>query len=200
MAHRFGLFDADCRELDESGSGLVYRPRVLPIVPKLEQLYSVADSKQYPLVFTTCCSGRMLQPAGLSGVCYVPLSDKEPSWRAELSKCRRFYAAKHTCGNPARNFACQAFDMFQYNANLRALLQELEVQTWVLFGNGFELCVGSAARGILEAGLGLILLEDVRISSVVSTPDSERATLGKLGKQGAKIMTLQSFLDLERNP
>jgi nicotinamidase-related amidase len=200
MARRFGLFDADCRELDASGSGLAYRPRVRPIVPQLELLYDLAEAKRYPLVFTTCCSGRMLTPLGLPDTGYVPLNATETSWRAELHRFREFYLAKHTCGEPKANFACRAFDMFQYNANACWLLRELDVETWVVFGNGFDLCVGSAARGILRAGLKLILLEDVRIASANATPQSEQETFDTMRDQGAQLMTLQSFLELERRP
>jgi nicotinamidase-related amidase len=196
MAHRFGFFDADCRELDASGSGLAYRPRVRPIVPQLERLYGLAASKKYPLVFTTCCSGRMLLPPGLSDTSFVPLDAAENSWRATLGSFRQFYLAKHTCGESKTSFACRAFDMFQYNANAVRLLRELGVETWVVFGNGFDLCVASAAKGILQAGLELILLEDVRISSAGATPESEQETLRTLHSQGAQMMTLQSFLEL----
>jgi nicotinamidase-related amidase len=200
MAHRFGFFDADSRELDEDGRGLAFRPRVRPIVPQLERLYALAEAKAYPLVFTTCCSGRMLLPAGLPDIGFVPLDAKETSWRAALDGCRRFYLAKRSYGHPGTNFACRAFDMFQDNANAGRLLRGLEVETWVVFGNGFDLCVASAARGILQAGLALILLEDVRISSAGATPQSEQKTFRALRNQGARLMTLQSFMALADRP
>jgi nicotinamidase-related amidase len=76
----------------------------------------------------------------------------------------------------------------------------LEVETWAVFGNGFDLCVASAARGILQAGLELILLEDVRIASAGATLQSEQETFRALRNQGARLMTLQSFLDLAEGP
>jgi nicotinamidase-related amidase len=200
MAHRIGFFDADCRELNEKGSGLAYRSRVRPIVPQLEQLYALAEARGYPLVFTTCCSGRMLLPPGLPGVGFVPLDVGDASWRATTGNLRQFYLAKHACGQPKANFDCRAFDMFQYNANAARLLRELGVGTWVVFGNGFDLCVGSAARGILQAGMDLILLEDVRISSAGATPQSEQQTLSSLRNLGARQMTLRSFMDLVDQP
>ena len=196
MAHRFGLFDVDSRELAESGDGLAFRPRVHPIVPQLQRLYSLAEAKRYPLVFTTCCSGRMLPPLGLPGTCFVPLDGAGTSWRAALDGCRQFYLAKPTHGDPALNFACRDFDMFQHNRNAVHLLRELGVETWVVFGNGFDLCVGSAARGILRAGLTLILLEDVRVSSAGATPQSEAETLRALCRQGVRLMTFDSFIAL----
>jgi len=200
MAHRFGFFDADCRELAENGRGLAYRLRVGPIVPQLKQLYALAEARAYPLVFTTCCSGRMLSPPGLPGIGFVPLDAADASWRATTGNFRQFYLAKHTCGQPKANFDCRAFDMFQYNANASRLLRELGVETWVVFGNGFDLCVGAAARGILQAGLELILLEDVRISSAGATSESEQRTFSTLRHLGARLMTLQSFMHLVNQP
>jgi len=98
------------------------------------------------------------------------------------------------------NFDCRAFDMFQYNANAGRLLRELNAETWVVFGNGFDLCVASAARGILQAGLELILLEDVRISSAGATPQSEQQTIDSLRTLGARIMTLPAFMNLVDQP
>jgi nicotinamidase-related amidase len=194
MAHRFGFFDVDSRELDDSGRALGYRPRVLPIAPKLERLYALAETRGYPLVFTTCCSGRMPAPENLPDILHVPLDESDASWRAAVGTHQRFYLAKRTCGDPKLNYNARTFDMFQHNPNARLLLQSLDVETWVVFGNGFDLCVASAANGILGAGLPLILLEDVRISSAGGTPASEAETLRRLRERGARIMTLEAFL------
>jgi len=200
MAHRFGLYDVDSRELDESGRNLAFRPRVGPIVPQLERLYTLAEEEHYPLVFTTCCSGRMASPGRLPNTGFVPMNVTEACWRAALPKCRRFYLAKPAFGHPNLNRACRAFDIFQHNANAPHLFRELDVGTWVVFGNGFDLCVGSAARGLLQAGLKVVVLEDVRVSSADATPQSELQTLHTLREQGARLMTLDSFLSLTAHP
>jgi len=196
MARRFGLFDVDSRELDQSGCGLAYRPRVRPIVPLLERLYALAEAKGYPLLFTTCCSGRMLPPRGLPGTLVIPLDAAETSWRAALGGYRRFYLAKRARGDPAANLAARAFDTFEHNANARLLLRELDVATWVVFGNAFDLCVASVARGILNAGLPLIVLKDVRVSASGATPQSERETIRFLSEREAQLMSLAAFLEL----
>lgn len=200
MAYRFGFFDVDNRELDESGRGLAYRPRVGPIVPLLERLYALADAKPYPVVLTTCCSGHAIPPGALPGMLFVPLDGGDVAWRAGLGSYRRFALEKRSYGDPAVNFACRAFDMFQDNANAARLMRELDVETWVAFGNGFDLCVGSAARGILDAGLPLIVLEDVRVSSAAGTPESEAETLRDLRARGARTLTLDAFLALAERP
>jgi nicotinamidase-related amidase len=197
MGAGFGFFDADCRELDELGDGLAYRPRVRPLAAKLERLYILAERRGYPLVFTTCCSGRMPAPASWPQVCQVPLDGTDTGWRESVGRFRQFYLAKRTCGRPEGNLACRYFDMFLHNANAAALLRMLAVGTWVVFGNGFDLCVGSAARGILDAGQNLILLEDVRIASARATMESEQATFDELARRGARRMTLEAFLALE---
>jgi hypothetical protein len=194
MAHRFGFFDVDCREVDQSGRALSYRPRVWPIVSQLERLYTLAEAKGYPLVFTTCCSGRMPARQALPDTLFIPLDAGDMSWRGKLREYRRFYLAKPTCGNPQVNGACRAYDMFHHNANAACLAREPGVETWIVFGNGFDLCVGSAAAGILRAGCSLIVLEDVRISSTGTTLQSERATCLALKHRGAQLMTLEAFM------
>lgn len=196
MGPRFGFFDVDSRELSEDGRGLSYRPRVQPIIPQLERLYAVAEARQYPLVFTTCCSGRMLPPQGLPETLLVPLDAGDTSWCEKVEGYRRFYLAKRAHGDPKLNFNCRAFDMFQDNRNAGRLLRQLGVGAWVLFGNGFSLCVHAAARGVLGAGLRLILLEDVRVASAVGTPEDELQILRKLRAGGAQVMSLEQFLPL----
>lgn len=194
MPTRFGFFDSDSRELDRASQGLRYRPRVTPIAPLLERLYALATLRGYPLVFTTCCSGVMPGRDELPGVLQVPLDPDDLGWLPRVSGYRRFYIAKKTYGDPKRNAECRSWDVFRDNPHVTRLLRTLEVETWVVFGNGFDLCVGSAARGVLDAGLPLIVLEDVKISSAGGSPESEQRTLAELRARGAKTMTLEAFL------
>jgi hypothetical protein len=62
VKHRFGLFDVDCQELNDAGDGLSLRPRVEPLSAVLQELYSCAETHGFPVIFTTCCSGRMPGP------------------------------------------------------------------------------------------------------------------------------------------
>jgi nicotinamidase-related amidase len=192
---RYGLFDADSRELDEAGSALAFRPRVAPLVPKLESLYRLAEELALPLIFTTCCSGRMVPPGRLRGVLHVPLDADDAQWQQRVREFRTFYVAKKAYGDPKINGACRAFDMFQDNGNVARLLRMLPVDEWVVFGNGFDLCVGSAARGILAAGAKVLLLEDVRVSSAQGTPQSEAQTIAALRLAGARVTTLAQFVE-----
>jgi nicotinamidase-related amidase len=124
----------------------------------------------------------------LSDVLHVPLESSNRTWQQNLSKYRAFYLAKKTYGDPKLNLACRAFDMFQDNQNASRLIRALDVDTWVAFGNGFDLCVNAAASGILKTGAKLIVLSDIRISSASGTPESEKATMAALVNAGAKVM------------
>jgi nicotinamidase-related amidase len=193
LLHRYGFFDADCRELGPDRRSLGFRPRVAPLVATLEKLYAWIDAHGYPLVFTTCCSGSMPAEGQLPGVVHVPLEVGDGSWQQHLAKARRFYLAKKAYGDPKVNGACRAYDMFQDNANAPELVRALSTK-WVVFGNGFDLCVHSAAAGILATGLSAIVLHDVRISSAGGTPESEALTLQSLADRGAAVMGLAQFL------
>ncbi len=197
MSVKYGFFDVDCLELNERGNGLGYRPRVSPIVPRLEKLYALAKSKGYPLVFTTCCSGQMLDDDSLEDVLVVPLETENEEWLSNLNQYEIFNMRKKAYGDPKLNASCRAFDMFQDNGNAVQLLKALDVDTWVLFGNGFDLCVGSAVKGILKAGLPLLLIEDLRISSAGGTPESECATLAAMKEMGANFIYYEEFLAQE---
>lgn len=196
MLHRFGFFDTDCRDYNRKLGALDYRPRVLPLAPRLEILYSLIEKNQYPFVFSTCCSGSMPLANDLPDVLYIPLDASDQSWTQKIDDYRRFYLAKKAYGDPKRNAECRAFDMFQDNQNAPKLIQSLNVDTWIVFGNGFDLCVNAAAQGLLKCGVDLIVLSDVRISSAGGTPDSELLTMNSLIKSGAKTMLLDNLLAL----
>lgn len=191
--YRYGLFDVDCREHNSAGDGLSFRPRVAPIVPQLQRLYGWQQQHGWPLIFTTCCSGRMPAEGDLDGVCHVPLAE-DPRWRRKVEHNQHFYLAKKSHGDPKINMSCRAFDVFQDNHNAVELLRRLKVQQWVVFGNGFDLCVRHTVLGLLRAGCSTTLLADVRISSASGTPASEAETLQLLEHRGATVSSLKHLL------
>ena len=75
------------------------------------------------------------------------------------------------------NFTCRAYDMFQDNGNAARLVQALDVGEWIVFGNGFDLCVNSAVHGLLAAQQKVCLLSDVWVAGsrgyFVSTPGGQ---------------------------
>ena len=113
----FGLFDVDSRELSKAGDGLDFRPRVAPLVDRLKRLYALAEQHSAPLVFTTCCSGRMLRPDSLAEVLFVPLDAAQREWAGRLGDHRLYYVQKKTYHDAQANFGCHAYDMFGDNGN-----------------------------------------------------------------------------------
>lgn len=192
---RYGFFDVDSREFSSTGEGLGYRPRVAPIVPRLERLYAAAEKNNYPLVFTICCSGCMTGDPEKLGILRVPLSGGDDGWRSRIAEARCIYLEKKTCGDPALNSACLAYEMFRYNQNASLFFSLMPVDTWVVFGNGFDLCVGSAAAGLLERGHRVLVVGDVRISSHRGTAESEQATEERLRALSARFTALDTFLN-----
>lgn len=191
---RIGFFDVDCLELSADDQGFAYRPRVKTIVGQLEEIYQKAEKRKAPFLFTTCCSGNMPKPESFEDVLYVPLSSFENNWQKKVASYRKFYLAKRAYGVPGVNYACRAFDMFQDNMNARKLLEKLDVKLWVVFGNGFDLCVKSAVSGILNAGYEVIVIQDVFISSAGGNSQTEEKTRELLKQQGAQFITSAELL------
>ena len=199
MKHRFGLFDVDCQELNEAGNGLSLRPRVEPLAESLDKLYACAEEHGFPVVFTTCCSGRMPDPGDLDDVLHVPLDPACREWEGEVESHRFFYLEKNAYGDPKINVRLRAFDMFQDNKNAPRLLEKLEVDEWLAFGNAFDGCVACAARGLLAAGQKVRLLPDVGVLGAKGygssgTEENLRNVINDLCRLGAETGTLGGFL------
>lgn len=201
MRHDYGFFDVDCRELNDAGDGLQFRPRMLPLASNLHRLYECAEEKDSPIVCTTCCSGHMLDGANLPGILFVPLAAEYRDWEASLESFRMFYLQKKAYGDPRKNFACRAFDMFQDNGNAARLVRALGVREWVVFGNALDLCVNAAVRGLLAAGQHVCLLTDVTVPSATGygengTAENGRKVIAELGRLGARISTLEQAMPM----
>jgi len=194
MKHRIGLFDVDCQELNEAGNGLSLRSRAEPLAESLDTLYACAEQHEFPVVFTTCCSGRMPGPEDLDGVLYVPLDPDCREWEAQVEDHRFFYLQKNAYGDPKINGRLRAFDMFQDNKNAERLIRRLEVDQWLAFGNAFDGCVACAARGLLAAGQKVRLLPDVGVLSASGTEERLRNVINELCGLGAETGTLEGFL------
>jgi nicotinamidase-related amidase len=193
---RFGLFDVDSRELNEAGDGLQFRARVQPLLHPLNRLYDLAERRNTPLVFTTCCSGRMLQPDSLPEILYVPMEPAERQWESRRRAHRQFYLAKN-----------KEYDMFRHNGNAVRLVQALGVEEWVVFGNGFDMCIDRDVRALLAAGQKVCLLSNVYARSApgyfvatprgqfqTATPENEARVLAEFEQLGVRIATLEEFL------
>jgi nicotinamidase-related amidase len=207
LKRRIGLFDSDCLEvagpesrLSAALPGFGVRPRMQPMAARLEALYALAREHELTMVFTHCCSAEPVRPGSHPGVLVVPLDDADRGWMARVGDCRLFNIEKRRSGaSTDESFICRYFDAFQHNGNARRLLRLLDIPRWILFGHGFDLCVDSAAKGILSAGYQVHLLTDVLASSATGygpygTEASKQAILAYLKKIGVTTGTLAEVL------
>lgn len=195
METRFAFFNVDCYERSEKNTGFCFRQRVKPIGRQVETLHSIAEKRNARIVFTTCCDGRMLTPDEANDILYVPVSDQEAGWLEKLDFARIIYLHKLAWGSAKEDIKHVAWDMFLHNKNATRLIRKLNIPEWIVFGNGMDLCVSSAAKGILKAGYGVTLIEDVMISSAGGTPESMEKTIADLCDLGAKRKPISVFME-----
>ena len=149
----------------------------------------------------------MLGPRSLPDVVLVPLDGDQRQWEQQLNDRRLFCMEKKTYNQPGANFTCRAFDMFQDNGNAARLVQSLNVEEWIVFGNGFDLCINSAIMGLLAAGQKVCLLSDVYVQGskgyYVETPEGQcecgttenrDRLLAQFKDVGVRSLTLEQFL------
>jgi len=201
MNETFGFFDVDCREITPTQT-LAFRPRVQPLADKLNALYAYAARQDVVTIFTTCCSGRMLARDSRDDVLFVPLDASDTEWMQGATQAHLIYLQKKAYGDPQLNFACRAFDMFTDNQQAERLLRLLAIPEWVVFGNGFDLCVNSAATGILHAGYRVTLLTDLMIPGAKGygnngTEENKIAVYAELVRQGARAITSEQFFQVK---
>jgi len=196
VSGRLGFFDVDCQEMNETCDGLSLRPRVQPLAEGITRLHAAAEAIGAPMVFTTCCSGRMPQPGDLPDTLFVPLGAADRGWEDHVADHRRFYLQKRAYRAPKVNVARRAFDMFQDNANADRLVKALQIDEWIVFGNAFDVCVACCAQGLLNAGQRVCLLADVAALSVRGTQETLREMVEHFSHRGARTSTLNELLSL----
>ena len=123
----------------------------------------------------------------------------EDGWESRLSDYSLIYLEKTTCGDPRLNYQYRAFDVFHGNHNAGRLLVLLDIPTWVVYGNGFELCVASAVEGILKAGRSVRLVTDVLAQNAggyadYGTERSKARAIVQLREKGAETLSLQELV------
>jgi nicotinamidase-related amidase len=194
---KFGFFDIDSRELGKDGKKLIFQDRTEPIADKLNSLYKLCDKKNFPFVFTTCCSGKFLKRDSFGDILYIPADPSDQAWKKSFGNYRRFYLEKKQYGNPRINSERCAHDFFRYNGNAFELFEKTGIQDWVVFGNGFDICVYTACRRLLKRGFKLIVLADAVAPAYgpgkIGTEENKKKILAELKKTGARIATTKSF-------
>lgn len=194
MESEYAFFDVDCHERTEGEPGFCFRPRVKPIGEKVNELYCFAKERDARIVFTTCCDGRMLKSDETTDILFVPVNPDDTDWLNKLDSSRIIYLDKLAWGSPKEDIRHVARDMFLHNGNATRLFHELDIPHWVVFGNGMDLCVSSAVKGILNAGFQVTLIEDVMISSAGGTAQSMEKTINDLCVLGATRKTISEFM------
>lgn len=198
MNRKLGFFDADSRELADDGT-LDFRPRVRPIADKLNRLYEIVEKNNAVLVFNTCCSGKMLQIDSRKDVLFIPEDPDKTDWKEKIKDYKLFYLEKRKGFDPTADVLCNVFDPFSDNRNGALLIKELDINEWVVFGNGLDFCVDNAVKSLLKAGCKVTFLENVMISSATGygnsgTEESRKSTYENWIRMGACKRTLEQFL------
>lgn len=192
-----GFFDVDSREMDECGKELKLQDRMKPVAKKLNDLYDFAARFSLPFVFTTCCSGKFPETGSLDYVCRIPMDSNDSSWMKNAERYRYFYLQKKQYGNPRINSERCAYAFFKYNGNAMKLFKKLKMKKWVVFGNGFDLCVYHACLNLLKNGFKLVILEDAVVPAwgrkPTGTKENKKRILKELEGLGAEIMNTETF-------
>lgn len=208
LNRQIALFDSDCLEpMGEGGFPLPALPafsvreRMRPKADRIDALYAFAREQDLTVLFTQCCSARLVSDDHPAGSVVVPLDASDLAWRDKVPGARLINIRKRSGlsgGDTTNSFICRYFDAFQHNANAAALLKQLDIPFFVLFGHGFDLCVDSAAKGLLAAGYRVHFLTDVSAPSAsgygpYGTEASGAAILDYLVKIGVSTGTSEEF-------
>jgi nicotinamidase-related amidase len=209
LNRQIALFDSDC--LQPAGVGdfplpalpaFSVRGRMQPKTDKIDALYAFAQRHDLTVLFTQCCSAPLVDDDNPAGTLVVPMDGADLGWKEKVKRSRHINIRKRSGleeGSTTNSFICRYFDAFQHNANAGLLLESLDVPVFVLFGHGFDLCVDSAAKGLLAAGYRVHFLTDVSAPSAsgygpYGTEESGRAILDYLVKIGVSTGTSDEFL------
>jgi hypothetical protein len=214
LNRQIALFDSDCLEPVGKGSfplpampNFTVRQRMQPKADIINALHDFAQRHDLTVLFTQCCSARLVTDNNPPETLVVPLDGCGSAWQDRVGKAR-FINIRKPSGlgdsDTTRSFICRYFDAFQHNANVGHLLKLLNIPVFVLFGHGFDLCVDSSAKGLLAAGFKVHLLTDVTAPSATGygpygTTESSRAILDYLIKIGVTTGTSNDFLQEMEN-
>ena len=130
---------------------------------------------------------------------FVPMDAAETEWVEKIKDFRIFYLEKRKSFDPTADVLCNAFDAFSDNGNGSVLVKMLDIEEWVVFGNGLDFCVDNAVKSLLKQGCKVTFLSDAMISSATGygnsgTGESRKSTFEKWINMGATGQTLEQFL------
>ncbi len=199
------FFDVDCLEVWHEKSaptrpvfdGMGFRPRVEPIAERLNNLYRLIVLNDRPMFFCTCCSGNLPEKDFSQDMLFI--SRNEPITEIDRFDDKKLiYVEKKTTGIPKQNYEQCCFDPFRHNHNLNHVIDKIGAERWVVFGNGFDLCVMSVIRGLIKQNKEVFFVHDliVRGAKGYDNLGTEEYWLEAMEELNNCGVTLISYADL----
>lgn len=196
--HRIIFWEVDAQADFMLSGGKLYVPGAEKIIPNIKRLVEATTNGQVLLVssgdfhaeadpefrtFPRHClrgtPGAKIIPQGMTRVCRAIPNDPSFAFPEDLSKVQQILLEKQT------------LDVFE-NPHANTLVNRLagDVEYFV-FGVVTEYCVRCAAKGLLERGRKVAIVEDA-IESL--EPEEGRRTLDELRALGARLVTTNEAL------
>jgi len=207
MNQKIGFFDSDCLTYDpekkHKPSALKhfsYRERIAPHSDKINKIYEYAEKNNYYMIYTQCCGANPTPIDNDLDILVIPRDTTNKDWISKVKNHRIFNIEKiYESKTPSESFNCRHFDTFQHNSNADILLRMLDIETWIVFGHGLDLCVDTSIKGIINNGYKSILLTDVTKPSATGygpygTKESEKNILDYLVKIGVDLKKLNEII------
>lgn len=209
MNTSFGFFDSDCLTFDPEKKhkqsymkNFSYRERISPHAKKIDKIYEYAEKNNIVVIFTQCCGANPTPTRNDNEILVVPRNSNDKDWISKVKHHRIFNIEKiYESKTPLESFNCRHFDTFQHNSNADILLRILDIDRWVVFGHGLDLCVDTSVKGIINNGYNVTLLTDILKPSATGygpfgTEESGDIILKYLSKIGVVMNTLDNFLNV----
>ena len=192
---KIGFFEVCCREKTAQGKGTDYTERSEHFSDRLTHLQTLAKESGGPFVFTICCAERFMPLDDAGDVVVVPRDTADDGWMKKTMSHSVFNIEKKAdSGDIAKDDADLIFDMFLHNPNAGRLIEKLGITQWIVYGVGIDLCVSSAVKGLLKAGLDVTVLTDVLTSNEGGDSESMAKMLDQLREMGATTTTYSEFV------
>ncbi len=166
----FAIFDVDTRQAKAAG-GWTYMPRTLPYRGDVERLLAQVSRHQVPLVITTCVRGNMLEKSQFENLfddtLFVPLEAKDTEWTTRCDQYRKFYIEKKFRREDFPNDKpYPPHEIFLYSINAHRLIDILNIDEWIVFGNAMEACGDLVISKLLEGGRRVIYIPELMVPGV----------------------------------
>ncbi|MFV0406643.1 MAG: hypothetical protein ACK5LN_07455 [Propioniciclava sp.] len=152
----FGIFDVDTRQTRNTG-GWTYMARTQPYRDDIKGLLAAARLHHVPTIATTCVGGHMRDEHPFSMVhpdtLFVPMLGGDGTWWSRVDTFDSFFVEK----KPRRSRqgitpGDDSWQIFRNNPNAARLIDRLDLDEWVVFGNAMDICGDLVVTHFLEQG------------------------------------------------